>query len=125
MCFLVAHDKIQPYYKDDESSLGNKSIYKDSTPKALGAFGATLNFIDIWLKLFLDNYSARFDAYINSMNKMFKPIPLIVKKALTPKQKVQKLMTDIGGGWYMETFSKVLPPLSRTKLSKKSIRKTG
>ena len=23
-------------------------------------------------------------------------------KALTPKQKFQKLMTEIGGGWYME-----------------------
>ena len=43
-----------------------------------------------------------------------------MKKALTPKQKVQKLMTDIGGGWYMEKSAKVLPPLRRTKLSKKA-----
>ena len=53
MCSLVAHDKMQPYYEDDERSLGDSS-----TTKALTALGATLNFIDIWLKLFLGNYSA-------------------------------------------------------------------
>ena len=51
---------------------------------------------------------------------MFKKIPLTIKKALTPKQKVQKLKTDIGGKLYMEKGYKVLPPLRRTKLSKKS-----
>ena len=29
-------------------------------------------------------------------------------------------MTDIGGGWYMEKSAKGIPPLRRTKLSKKS-----
>ena len=29
-------------------------------------------------------------------------IPQNVEIALTPKEKNQKLMTDIGGGWYME-----------------------
>ena len=28
-------------------------------------------------------------------------------------------MTDISGGWYMEKSAKGLPPLKRTKLSKK------
>ena len=36
------------------------------------------------------------------MQEMFKKIPQTMSKALTTKQKVQKLMTDIGGGWYME-----------------------
>ena len=49
-----------------------------------------------------DNYNGRCDAYFNAMKEMFKKIPLTMEKALTPKQKVQKLMTDIGGGWYME-----------------------
>ena len=43
-----------------------------------------------------------------------------MKKALTPKQKVQKLMTDIGGEWYMGENCKGLPPLRRTKISKKA-----
>ena len=102
MCPLVAHDKMQPYYEDDEISLGDRSIPKDATPESLGALGATINFIDIWLKLFLENYDARCVAYINAMQQMFKKIPLTIKKALTSKQKFQKLMTDIGGGWYME-----------------------
>ena len=55
MCSLVAHDKIQPDYEDDEISLGDRSIPKDATPESLGALGATINFIDIWLKLFLEN----------------------------------------------------------------------
>ena len=41
-------------------------------------------------------------------------------KALTPKQKFQKLMTDIGGGWWIEKSSKGLPPLKRSKISKKA-----
>ena len=41
--------------------------------------------------------SYRCVAYINDMKEMFKKLPLTIKKALTPKQKVQKLMTDIGG----------------------------
>ena len=49
---------------------------------------------------------------------MFKQIPLTMIKALTQKQKVQKLMTEIGGGWYMEKIAKGLPPLRRTKISK-------
>ena len=36
------------------------------------------------------------------MKYMLKQIPQTMIKALTPKQKVQKLVTDIGGGWYME-----------------------
>ena len=53
MCSLVTHDKIQQNYEDDESSIGDRSIPKDATTKSLKALGATLNFIDIWLKTFL------------------------------------------------------------------------
>ena len=41
-------------------------------------------------------------------------------KPLSPRQKVQKLMTEIGGGWYMEKITKAIPPLRIPKLSKKS-----
>ena len=92
---------------------------KYSTIKSFTALGATLNFIDVWFKLFLDNYRAIFDAYVNAMKDMFKQISLTMKKRLTPKQKVQKIMTDICGGWYMKKSAKGLPPLRRTKLIKK------
>ena len=54
------------------------------------------------------------------MKEMFKQIPQTMIKALTPKQKVQKLMTDIGGGWYMGESYKILPILNISKPGKKS-----
>ena len=51
---------------------------------------------------------------------MFMQIPQNVERALTSKEKTQKLLTDIGGGWYMAKSARVLPPLKRTKLSQKS-----
>ena len=54
------------------------------------------------------------------MNYMFKQIPQTMKTALTPRQKSPKIMTDIGGGCYRGGNSKGLPPLRRTKLSKKA-----
>ena len=86
MCSLVAHDKIQPDYEDVEISLGDSSIPKDATPKSLKELCATLNFIDIWLNFFPENYSTRCYAYVNAMTEMFKQIPLTIKKALTPKK---------------------------------------
>ena len=120
MSYLVAHDKIKPAYRYDESSIEDRSIPKDSTTKELKALGATLNFIDIWLNLFLDNYDARCKAYINDMKDIFKQISQTMITSLTPKHKVQKLMTDIGGGWYMGKTAKGLPPLRIPTLSKKA-----
>ena len=99
MCYLVAHNKIQPDYEDDEISIGDRSTAKTSTTKALKELVATLNFIDIWLKLFVENYDARYVAYINAMKEMFKKVPQTMIKSINPKQKVQKLMTDIGSVW--------------------------
>ena len=36
------------------------------------------------------------------------------------KRKNQKLITHIGGGWYFKKSARGLPPLKRTKLSKKA-----
>ena len=55
----------------------------------------------MWLKLLDDNYNARLVAYRIAMKYMFKQIPTTMTKPLSQKQKVQKLMTEIGGGWYM------------------------
>ena len=62
------------------------------TTEALEELGDTMNFIDIWIKMLEDNYDARRVAYITDMKEMFKKIPLMMINALTPKQKVQKLM---------------------------------
>ena len=93
---------MQLDYNDDESSIGDRAIPNDTTIKTLEALGATFNFIDIWLKLLREKVCARSDAYIYAMKEMFMQIPKNVEIALTPKEKTQKLMTDIGGGWYIK-----------------------
>ena len=43
MCSLVAHNKIQPAYKDDESSIGDRLIPKNATTESLEPLGDTHN----------------------------------------------------------------------------------
>ena len=96
MCSLVAHDEKLPAYKYDEISIVDRLIPKHVTIKALESLGATRNFIDILLKLSVQNYDARCVAYITAIKEMLKQIPLKMIKSLSPKQKVQKLMKEIG-----------------------------
>ena len=49
MCSLVAHDRLQTNYQEDDISIGDKVIPKDATVNALQSLGAAFNFIDIWL----------------------------------------------------------------------------
>ena len=35
MCSLVAYDRLQPYYEDDGSSIGDRAIRNDATIKLL------------------------------------------------------------------------------------------
>ena len=86
--------------------------------------GVTLNFIDIWLKLFEDNYDSICVAYKTSMKEMFKQIPLTMIKALTTKKSTE---TYEGNLWWMVygKSSKGLPPLRRSILGKNhKIRRT-
>ena len=54
------------------------------------------------------------------MVKIFKTIPQNVGKPLTTREKNQKLITDIGGRWYLEKCQKGLPPLKGKQISKKA-----
>ena len=47
MFYLVSHDKLQLDYKDDERSIGDRSILDNATTKALEVLGTTVNFIGI------------------------------------------------------------------------------
>ena len=105
---------------DDESSIRDREIPNDATVKALKSLGATFSFIDTWLHNFCKNYFARSESYRLSLKEMFKKIPQNVEKPLTSREKNQNLMTDIGCGWYLKKCEKGLPPLKRTKLSKKA-----
>ena len=101
MCYIVAHDKKQPSCEYEEINIGDRPITKNATTRSLEALGDTLNFIDIWLKLFDRNYDVRSKAYNTGMKKMFQKIPRMITKPLSQGQNVQTLMTEIGGGWYM------------------------
>ena len=83
MCSLVDHDRLQLDYKDDEISIGDRAIPNDTTTKQLEALGATINFIDKWLKMLRGNYDAICEAYTNAMKLMVMQIPQTVKIALT------------------------------------------
>ena len=120
MCSLVAHDSMQDNKQDDESSIGDRVIPNDATVKELKSLGATFNFIDIWIHNFCENYFHQGESYRVAMVEMFKMIPQIFEKPLNTREKNQKWITDIGGGWYLEKCAKGLTPLKRTKLSIKT-----
>ena len=67
-----------------------------------------------------NNYEARRVSCSTTNKEMFKQIPTMMTKPLSQRQKFQKLMTEIGGGWYMGKITKGKPPLIIPKLSKKS-----
>ena len=64
------------------------------------------------------NYGARRVYYSTAMKEMFRQISTTMTKPLISRQNVHKLMTEIGGGWYVEKFTKGLPSLSRSTPSK-------
>ena len=67
------------------------------TKEALEALGDTLSFTEICLELLDNNYDSRQVAYITATKDMFKQILTMMTKPLSPRKKVQKLMTEIGG----------------------------
>ena len=89
MCYLVAHDRLQTDYKDNESSIGDIAIPNNATVKELKSLGATFNFIDIWLKLLCKNYCAQSESYSIATEEMFKQIPQNVERSLTSREKIK------------------------------------
>ena len=51
VCSIIAHDKKQPSYEDEEISIGDSPIPKSVAAEAFEALGTTLNVIDIFLKI--------------------------------------------------------------------------
>ena len=84
---LVAHDRLQLDYKDEKIRIGDKEIPDDVKIKKLEELVATINFINIWLKLLHENFGSRYEAYINAMKFMFRKLPQTIKIALTLKKK--------------------------------------
>ena len=74
-----------------------------------------LIFFDIWLHNFRQNYFERSVSYTAAMVEMFKTIPKNNGKPMTSREKNQKSITDIGGGWYLEKMSKGTPTVEENK----------
>ena len=108
----------KPAYEYDESSIGDRLKPRHVILEALEALGATLNFIEIRFKMLDENYDAKCVAYSTSMKEMSKQISTMVTRPLSPRQIIQNIMTEIGGGWYMKKNTKVLLPLRIPKLIK-------
>ena len=67
-CVLYLHMiKQNPACEDDETSLGDSLVPKNATTEELEALGATLNFIDIWIKILEENYYMRSEMYNKAM----------------------------------------------------------
>ena len=120
MCYLVANDRMRDNKQDDEISISDRVIPNDATVKAIKSLGATFNFIDIWIHNFSDNYFDQSKSNRLATVEMFKTLPQTVEKPLTKRRRNLKLITDIGGGWYLGKCAKGLSPLKRKKLSKKA-----
>ena len=58
------------------------------TTEALAALDANFNFIGICIKLLDHNYEVRCGMYNKAMKKMFKQIPTMITKPISPKRKV-------------------------------------
>ena len=52
------------------------------------------------------------------MKSMFQNIPVELPKSFSHKGKLQSLLPDIGGDWYMNKLNGNLLPLKKQKLSK-------
>ena len=116
MCSLVAHERFQLDYKDDNGSIGDREIPNDATIKTFEALGASYNFIGIWLKLLLENHCAKSESYINAMKETFIQISQNVEIALTPKEKIQK--SSISNFLNLELLTKMSFPIIFTNIKR-------
>ena len=90
MCSIIAHDKQQHLYEDEERIIVYRPIPKNPKTEALEALFDTLNFIDFWIKLFHHNYEVRCKMYDKAMKNLFKKIPTMKSKPLRHDKKHKK-----------------------------------
>ena len=54
------------------------------------------------------------------MEELFQKINIELPNQPSPKEKRKLLLHSIGGSWYVEKLGQKLPPLKKSKLSKRS-----
>ena len=97
MCSITSHNRQQPKYVDDAHSAGSRAITNNSTIAALKSLGATINFIDYWLKHFQKYYQGLLEVYREDTIELFKQITTTKFKHLSQDKNNQFLLIDIGG----------------------------
>ena len=58
--------------------------------------------------------------YIETMKNMLQKIPVGIPKSLSYKEKIQSLLHDVGGDWYMNKLNDNFPHPKKRKLNKKA-----
>ena len=122
MFAIDAHEKMNQQEHDDGSSGGGYPLSSNSTTEALDSLGATIAFIGCWIKALELNLLERCHMYVFTMKILFLKTPVELPKQTSPKEKIQSLLHDIWGSWYMKKLGQNLPPLKKRKLRKKTKR---
>ena len=76
MCYIDAHEKIDPPEHDDGISGGGYSLPSSSIIEALFLLGATIYFIGCRLKTLEHNFLERYHMYVFTMEKLFQKTQL-------------------------------------------------
>ena len=97
MCSIEAHKKEQKYATDEVSSGGTRPLPSNSTQYGLIYFGLTINFTESWLNYFKYVYLCQKTMYCEEMHDLFKKIPVTLPEPYYYKNRIQLLLTDIGG----------------------------
>ena len=85
MCSIDVHEKHHPSPIDNGSSDGGNFLPSNSKTEALVSLGATIDFIDCWLKFLEHNSLECCNMYYESMKCMFHQIPVELPKPLIYK----------------------------------------
>ena len=119
MCSIDSHEKNNLSEHDDEISGGGYPIPLNSTKEALVSLSTTIYFIGCWLQDLEHSLIERCNMYFFAIKNMFQKIPVELPQPDSPKKRHQSLLHDIEGSCYMNKLSEKIPPLKKSKLSKK------
>ena len=80
MCSINAHEKDHQSSCYDGSSGGGCTLTSNWTTEALYFHGATIDFIDFWLKYLEHNFIESCNMYYFNMKKLFQKIPVEIPR---------------------------------------------
>ena len=85
MCSINVHEKEHQYSCDYVRRGEGCPLPSNSTTEALHLLGATIYFINFWLKYFEHNFIERCNLYYHNMDKLFQKIPVKFPNQTIPR----------------------------------------